>query len=72
MNAVCPGTVDSPWVRRLVEEMGESLDALRARELMGRLGTTEEIAAAVAGLASDEAAFVTGIAFVVDGGLTAA
>ena len=72
VNAVCPGTVDSPWVRRLVESTGESLDALRARQLMGRLGTTEEIAAAVAYLASDEAAFVTGTAFVVDGGLTAA
>jgi 2-keto-3-deoxy-L-fuconate dehydrogenase len=72
VNAVCPGTVDTPWVRRLVEEVGESLDALRARQLMGRLGTTEEIAAAVAYLASDEAAFVTGTAFVVDGGLTAA
>jgi 2-keto-3-deoxy-L-fuconate dehydrogenase len=59
-------------VRRLVEEIGESLEALRARQLMGRLGTTEEIAAAVAYLASDEAAFVTGTAFVVDGGLTAA
>ena len=40
-----PGTVDSPWVRRLVEEVGESLDALRARQPMGRLGTTEEVAA---------------------------
>jgi NAD(P)-dependent dehydrogenase (short-subunit alcohol dehydrogenase family) len=72
VNAVCPGTVDSPWVRRLVEDVGESLDALRARQLMGRLGTTEEIAAAVAYLVSDEAAFVTGTAFVIDGGLTAA
>jgi NAD(P)-dependent dehydrogenase (short-subunit alcohol dehydrogenase family) len=72
VNAVCPGTVDTPWVRRLVEDVGESLDALRARQLMGRLGTTEEIAGAVAYLASDEAAFVTGTAFVVDGGLTAA
>jgi 2-keto-3-deoxy-L-fuconate dehydrogenase len=72
VNAVCPGTVDSPWVRRLVEEMGESLEALRARQLMGRLGTTEEVAAAVAYLASDEASFVTGTAFVIDGGLTAA
>jgi meso-butanediol dehydrogenase / (S,S)-butanediol dehydrogenase / diacetyl reductase len=72
VNAVCPGTVDSPWVRRLVEEIGESLDALRARQLMGRLGRTEEIAAAVAYLASDEASFVTGTAFVIDGGLTAA
>ena len=71
VNAVCPGTVDSPWVRRLVEEVGESLDALRARQPMGRLGTTEEIARAVLYLASDDAAFVTGTAFAIDGGLTA-
>src|SRR4051812_21800013 len=38
VNAVCPGTVDSPWVRRLVDEAGESLDALRARQPLGRLG----------------------------------
>jgi 2-keto-3-deoxy-L-fuconate dehydrogenase len=72
VNAVCPGTVDSPWVRRLVEEVGESFDALRARQPMGRLGTPGEIAEAVAYLASDDAAFVTGTAFVIDGGLTAA
>jgi NAD(P)-dependent dehydrogenase (short-subunit alcohol dehydrogenase family) len=72
VNAVCPGTVDSPWVRRLVEEVGESLDALRARQPMGRLGQTDEIAEAVLYLASDAAAFVTGTALVIDGGLTAA
>jgi 2-keto-3-deoxy-L-fuconate dehydrogenase len=72
VNAVCPGTVDSPWVRRLVDDVGESLDALRARQPMGRLGTPDEIAAAVLYLASDDAAFVTGTAFVIDGGLTAA
>jgi len=72
VNAVCPGTVDTPWVRRLVEEVGESLEALRARQLMGRLGTPEEVAAAVLYLASDDAAFVTGTAFVIDGGLSAA
>jgi NAD(P)-dependent dehydrogenase (short-subunit alcohol dehydrogenase family) len=71
VNAVCPGTVDSPWVRRLVEDVGESLDALRARQPMGRLGTTDEIAEAVLYLASDAAAFVTGTALVIDGGLTA-
>jgi NAD(P)-dependent dehydrogenase (short-subunit alcohol dehydrogenase family) len=72
VNAVCPGTVDSPWVRRLVEESGESLDALRQRQPMGRLGTPDEIADSVAYLASDRAAFVTGSVLVIDGGLTAA
>jgi 2-keto-3-deoxy-L-fuconate dehydrogenase len=72
VNAVCPGTVDTPWVRRLVEEVGESLDALRARPPIGRLGNPDEIAEAVLYLASDDAAFVTGTAFVIDGGLTAA
>jgi 2-keto-3-deoxy-L-fuconate dehydrogenase len=72
VNAVCPGTVDTPWVRRLVEEAGESLEALRARQPLGRLGTPEEIADAVLYLASDAAAFVTGSVLVIDGGLTAA
>ena len=72
VNAVCPGTVDSPWVRRLVDDVGESLDDLRARQPMGRLGNPPEIAEAVLYLASDDAAFVTGTAFVIDGGLTAA
>ena len=71
VNAVCPGTVDTPWVRRLVEDAGESLDELRARQPLGRLGTPEEIAEAVAYLVSDAAAFVTGTVFVIDGGLTA-
>jgi 2-keto-3-deoxy-L-fuconate dehydrogenase len=70
VNAVCPGTVDSPWVRRLVEDVGESLDALRARQPLGRLGTPEEIAEAVTYLAAAE--FVTGSVLVIDGGLTAA
>jgi 2-keto-3-deoxy-L-fuconate dehydrogenase len=72
VNAVCPGTVDSPWVRRLVDDAGESLDALRARQPMGRLGSTEEVAQAVLYLASDAAGFVTGSGLVIDGGLTAA
>ena len=71
VNCLCPGTVDSPWVRRLVEEKGESLDDLRARQPMGRLGAPDEIAAAALYLASEEAAFVTGSVWTVDGGLTA-
>ena len=70
VNAVCPGTVDSPWVRRLVEEVGESLDALRARQPLGRLGTPEEIADAILYLVGAE--FATGTILTVDGGLTAA
>ena len=70
VNAVCPGTVDSPWVRRLVADAGESLDALRARQPLGRLGTTDEVAEAVQFLVSAE--FATGTVLVLDGGLTAA
>jgi len=72
VNVVCPGTVDSPWVRRLVEDAGESLDTLRARQPMGRLGTPQEVAEATLYLASDAAAFATGSSLVIDGGLTAA
>jgi 2-keto-3-deoxy-L-fuconate dehydrogenase len=70
VNAVAPGTVDSPWVRRLVADVGESLDELRARQPLGRLGTPEEIADAIHYLATAE--FVTGSVLVIDGGLTAA
>src|SRR5262249_37148910 len=70
VNAVCPGTVESPWVRRLVDEAGESLDDLRARQPLGRLGTPEEIADAIVYLS--EAEFATGTILVIDGGLTAA
>jgi NAD(P)-dependent dehydrogenase (short-subunit alcohol dehydrogenase family) len=72
VNVVCPGTVDSPWVRRLVEDVGESLDGLKARQPMGRLGTPPEVAEAILYLASDQAAFVTGSSLIIDGGLTAA
>ena len=70
VNAVCPGTIDTPWVQRLVSTAGESLDALKARQPMGRLGTPEEVADAVVYLATAE--FVTGTILTVDGGLTAA
>jgi NAD(P)-dependent dehydrogenase (short-subunit alcohol dehydrogenase family) len=72
VNCICPGTIDSPWVRRLVAEAGESLDALRSRQPMGRLGRPAEVAAAAIYLAGDEASFATGSVMTLDGGLTAA
>ena len=68
VNCVCPGTIDTPWIDRVVDELGESRDALVARQPLGRLGTAEEIAEAIAYLAS--APFTTGSALVVDGGMT--
>jgi NAD(P)-dependent dehydrogenase (short-subunit alcohol dehydrogenase family) len=72
VNAVCPGTVDTPWVERLIEEAGDTMDELVARQPMGRLASPEEIAHAVLYAASDEAAFMTGSTLVIDGGITAA
>jgi 2-keto-3-deoxy-L-fuconate dehydrogenase len=72
VNCLCPGTTDTPWVTRLVAEQGESLDALAARQPLGRLATAQEIADAALYLASPSASFVTGSQLVVDGGLTAA
>jgi 2-keto-3-deoxy-L-fuconate dehydrogenase len=72
VNCVCPGTIDSPWIDRVVDELGESRDGLVARQPLGRLGTVQEVAEAVAYLASDRAAFATGSELVVDGGITAA
>ena len=74
-NAICPGTVESPsWhdrVRALGEELGSYEEAMRqfvARQPMGRVATPEEIAALAVYLASDESAFTTGQAHVIDGG----
>jgi NAD(P)-dependent dehydrogenase (short-subunit alcohol dehydrogenase family) len=71
INCVCPGTIDTPWVRRLVEEGGESLDELRGRHPIGRLGTPEEVAHAVLYLASPAGRFFAGSSLVMDGGLAA-
>lgn len=73
-NCVCPGTIDSPWIGRLLLDADDPELAradLVARQPIGRLGTPEEVAKAVLYLASDDAAFVTGAAWVIDGGLTA-
>ena len=71
VNAVCPGTVDTPWVQRLVDERRASRSTRSARgsRWVGS-GTPEEVADAVLYLAT--ATFVTGTILTVDGGLTAA
>jgi len=71
VNALCPGTTDTRWIDRVVDEEGESRDDLAARQPMGRLGTADEIAEAAVYLASPGASFTTGSQLVVDGGLTA-
>lgn len=73
-NCICPGTVDSPWVGRLLDQAPDPAVAragLVARQPIGRLGTAEEVARAAVYLASDDAAFVTGSAMVIDGGYSA-
>lgn len=75
-NAICPGTVNSPSLEERIAAQaaaqGTSVDAARAafvaRQPMGRVGRPEEIAALALYLASDEAAFTTGQAHVIDGG----
>lgn len=71
VNAVCPGVVGTEMVQRSEEESSEQLDQFVQRQPLGRMGTPEEIANAVRWLASEEASFVTGSAFPVEGGYTA-
>jgi meso-butanediol dehydrogenase/(S,S)-butanediol dehydrogenase/diacetyl reductase len=71
VNAVCPGPIDTPLAGPLLANATIARE-YRERIPMGRVGTAEEVAAVVAFLASDDAAYVTGAALVVDGGLTAA
>ncbi|MFB8414520.1 SDR family oxidoreductase [Streptomyces albidoflavus] len=70
VNAVCPGIVDTEMIRRFGETRPGGRDGLIADEPVGRLGRPEEIASAVLWLCSDDAAFTTGTALVVDGGQT--
>lgn len=70
VNAICPGTIATPPVMRMMEDPNVLDVNLRAHSV-GRLGQPEEIAAAALWLASDESSFVTGEHLVVDGGLRA-
>jgi 2-keto-3-deoxy-L-fuconate dehydrogenase len=75
-NAICPGTVESPSLRdrmaALAQSTNQTIEQAEAwfvsRQPMGRVGTTAEIAALAVYLASDESAFTTGTAQVIDGG----
>ncbi|KOG87763.1 SDR family NAD(P)-dependent oxidoreductase [Streptomyces varsoviensis] len=72
VNCVNPGTADTPWVGRLLDAADDpeaERAALKARQPMGRLVTADEVAAAIAYLASPAAASVTGTALAVDGGM---
>ena len=70
INAICPGIIDTEMMQRFSGGTPEGRAAVIAQEPIGRMGTPEEIAAAVLWLCSDAASFATGHAMVVDGGQT--
>jgi 2-keto-3-deoxy-L-fuconate dehydrogenase len=73
VNAVAPGTADTPWVDRLLDAADDrdaAATALRARQPLGRLVRADEVASAIVSLASPRAASTTGTVLHVDGGMT--
>jgi len=66
-NCICPGVIETPLTANWLSDP-EVLASVIARHPIGRLGAAEEVAAAVAFLASDEASFITGAVLAVDGG----
>ncbi|MEE6306704.1 3-oxoacyl-ACP reductase [Plantactinospora veratri] len=72
VNALCPGPIGTPLLRELFAKDPERAARRLVHVPMGRFGEPEEIAAAVAFLASDDASFMTAAQFVVDGGITGA
>ncbi|MFG2891668.1 SDR family NAD(P)-dependent oxidoreductase [Streptomyces sp. NPDC048248] len=72
VNCVNPGTADTPWVGRLLDRADDPAAeraALNARQPMGRMVASDEVAAAIAYLASPAASGITGTALAVDGGM---
>jgi 2-keto-3-deoxy-L-fuconate dehydrogenase len=72
VNAVTPGTADTPWVGRLLDDAADPVEAataLRARQPMGRLVTAPEVANAIVYLASPASSSTTGTLLAVDGGM---
>jgi NAD(P)-dependent dehydrogenase (short-subunit alcohol dehydrogenase family) len=72
VNALCPGPINTPLLRELFAKDPESADRRLVHVPMGRFGEPEEIAAAVAFLASDDSSFITASEFLVDGGIASA
>ena len=73
-NAICPGTVETEWIGKILSDAPDpeaTRAQMAARQLDGRMGTPDEVAAGIAFLASDDARFVNGAAFMMDGGVTA-
>ncbi|TFG69769.1 MAG: SDR family oxidoreductase, partial [Methanomassiliicoccus sp.] len=74
VNCVCPGEIETPMFRQEARSRRMSLDKYRSQlaacHPIGRLGQPREVADAVLFLASDDASFITGAAFSVDGGYT--
>ena len=72
-NCICPGTVQSPSLDERIAAFDDPRQARKdfiARQPLGRLGTTNEIASIAVYLASDESAYTTGQPFIIDGGIT--
>jgi 2-keto-3-deoxy-L-fuconate dehydrogenase len=70
-NCICPGTIETPSMLERAAAAGPGgREMFVSRQPMGRLGTAEEIAALAVYLASNESAFTTGVAHVIDGGWT--
>jgi NAD(P)-dependent dehydrogenase (short-subunit alcohol dehydrogenase family) len=72
VNALCPGPVNTPLLRELFAKDPERAARRLVHVPMGRFAEAEEIAAAVAFLASDDASFITASSFLVDGGISGA
>jgi NAD(P)-dependent dehydrogenase (short-subunit alcohol dehydrogenase family) len=72
INALCPGPVETPLLMRIFDGTPGALERRLVHLPMGRLAQAREIAQGALFLASDDASYVTGATFLVDGGLTAA